>query len=177
MADTPKLTAKQTGFIDDILAGYNQTDAYERNYDTQNMLRKSVREKASELAATVNVSSTIQARKAQIEAVERESLLKSKVWDLDKAMSEVSENLALSREFRQMSAAVQSTKQAIDLSGLSKTEAQGGSVQINSITYVLTGADSESVDVPGVIEHVPSSDTLDEMRQSDTPEDAASIEE
>ena len=51
------LTAKQEGaVIDHIVNGMTKSDAYRKNYDTENMLSKSVNEKASELFANVKVA-------------------------------------------------------------------------------------------------------------------------
>lgn len=54
-----KLTNKQEKFCQLIAIGSTQKDAYIKAYNTENMKDKSVIEKASELAAHVNVSSRI----------------------------------------------------------------------------------------------------------------------
>ena len=59
------LTAKQEKFSQLVaLQGYTQHAAYVEAYDTGKMLQKSITEKASALAATVNISSRIAELKA-----------------------------------------------------------------------------------------------------------------
>jgi hypothetical protein len=61
-----KLTSQQQGFVNSILAGANQSDAYRANYDTSRMSDKSVWELSSRLFANVKVGSRIeQGRRAQ----------------------------------------------------------------------------------------------------------------
>jgi hypothetical protein len=61
-----KLTSQQQGFVNSVLAGANQSDAYRANYDTSRMSDKSVWELSSRLFANVKVGSRIeQGRRAQ----------------------------------------------------------------------------------------------------------------
>ena len=50
------LTAKQEKFVQNIIEGMSQADAYRSAYNTKNMTDKSVWEKASELASNVKVA-------------------------------------------------------------------------------------------------------------------------
>ena len=50
------LTAKQEAFVQNILQGMSQADAYRSAYNTKKMTDKSVWEKASELASNVKVT-------------------------------------------------------------------------------------------------------------------------
>jgi phage terminase small subunit len=62
-----KLTAKQEAFCQGIADGKTQADAYRAAYDAENMTDKSVWEKASELMATVKVSSRVAELKQNLE--------------------------------------------------------------------------------------------------------------
>ena len=53
------LTAKQEAFVQNIIQGMNQADAYRSAYNTSRMTDKSIWEKASELAHNVKVSARI----------------------------------------------------------------------------------------------------------------------
>ena len=58
---TGKLTAKQQGFVNSILAGANQVTAYKENYSTDGMADKTCWEAASRLFANSKVSARIKA--------------------------------------------------------------------------------------------------------------------
>jgi len=62
-----KLTAKQEAFCQGIAGGKTQADAYRAAYDAENMTDKSIWEKASELMATVKVSSRVAELKQNLE--------------------------------------------------------------------------------------------------------------
>jgi hypothetical protein len=59
-----KLTSQQQGFVNSILTGDNQSDAYRANYDTSRMSDKSVWELSSRLFANVKVGSRIEQGRA-----------------------------------------------------------------------------------------------------------------
>jgi phage terminase small subunit len=66
MAEKPlKLTAKQEKFAQLVAKGSTQSDAYREAYDSEDMLDKSIWEKASELAAIVKVKSRIEELKLE----------------------------------------------------------------------------------------------------------------
>jgi hypothetical protein len=62
-----KLTAKQQGFVNSILAGEDQVTAYEQNYVTEGMARKTMYEAASRLFANSKVSAKINRGKRRME--------------------------------------------------------------------------------------------------------------
>ena len=62
-----KLTARQQGFVNSILAGEDQVTAYEQNYTTSGMARKTMYEAASRLFANSKVSARIISGKARLD--------------------------------------------------------------------------------------------------------------
>ena len=62
-----KLTAKQQGFVNSILAGANQVTAYKENYSTDGMADKTCWEAASRLFANGKVSARVKAGQARQE--------------------------------------------------------------------------------------------------------------
>ena len=62
-----KLTAKQQGFVNSILAGANQVTAYKENYSTGGMADKTCWEAASRLFANSKVSARVKAGQARQE--------------------------------------------------------------------------------------------------------------
>ena len=62
-----KLTARQQGFVNSILAGEDQVTAYEQNYTTSGMARKTMYEAASRLFANSKVSARIKIGQARLD--------------------------------------------------------------------------------------------------------------
>ena len=62
-----KMTAKQQGFVNSILAGANQVTAYKENYSTDGMADKTCWEAASRLFANGKVSARVKAGQARQE--------------------------------------------------------------------------------------------------------------
>jgi hypothetical protein len=62
-----KLTAKQQGFVNSILAGEDQVTAYEQNDVTDGMARKNMYEAASRLFANSKISAKINRRRKRLE--------------------------------------------------------------------------------------------------------------
>lgn len=60
------LTAKQEKFVQNIIEGMSQADAYRSAYDTKRMTDKSVWEKASELASNVKVAERLKELRGQL---------------------------------------------------------------------------------------------------------------
>ncbi len=94
---TWKPTSKQQAFVDAILQGNNQSDAYRLAYDTDNMLPETITRNAAELIQNNNVATMIDER--------QQRLSRRKEWDLDKIVAEAETNLHLGRELQQVSAA------------------------------------------------------------------------
>lgn len=70
-----KLTARQQGFVNSILAGEDQVTAYEQNYTTSGMSRKTQYEAASRLFAISKVSARIKRGQRRLEEAELHSAL------------------------------------------------------------------------------------------------------
>ena len=67
------LTNKQEKFAIEVVRTGNQSEAYRRAYDAGNMTSKSITEKASELAARVNIAERIsELRKEAVEDIEED---------------------------------------------------------------------------------------------------------
>ena len=93
---------------------------------------------ASRLMANPRIVARIQELRGQIAA----GLVAIRLWDIERAMREVQTNLDGAREAKQYGPAVQSTKQAIELSGLSKQE-ERPDIKVTSITINLNRRDGE----------------------------------
>lgn len=61
------LTDKQENFVQNIIKGMNQSDAYRAAYDAENMTDKSIHEKASELSKNVKVTARLDELRAKID--------------------------------------------------------------------------------------------------------------
>ena len=70
-----KLTARQQGFVNSILAGEDQVTAYEQNYTTSGMTRKTMYEAASRLFANRKVSARIRRGQRRMEEAALHSAL------------------------------------------------------------------------------------------------------
>jgi hypothetical protein len=70
-----KLTAQQQGFVNSILAGQDQVTAYEQNYSTSRMARKTMYEAASRLFAQSKVTARIMKGRRRLEEAELHSAL------------------------------------------------------------------------------------------------------
>jgi hypothetical protein len=70
-----KLTARQQGFVNSILAGEDQVTAYEQNYSTSGMARKTMYEAASRLFSNSKVSARITRGQRRLEEAALHSAL------------------------------------------------------------------------------------------------------
>jgi phage terminase small subunit len=70
-----KLTAKQSAYVQAILKGANQSDAYRSAYDAENMSDQAIWSEASRLFANPKVSARIKAGKRRLEEAELHSAL------------------------------------------------------------------------------------------------------
>ena len=75
------MTAKQEAFVQAVISGKTNSDAYRLAYDTDNMKPSSVHEKAAELMRNVKISSRIAAYK--------EELAKSYLWTREDSVREL----------------------------------------------------------------------------------------
>ena len=62
------LTPKQEKFVQGIIEGKSQADAYRSAYNTKNMTDKTIREEASRLMSDPNVSTTVKELRNQVKA-------------------------------------------------------------------------------------------------------------
>jgi len=74
-AGADKLTARQQGFVNSILAGEDQVTAYEQNYMTSGMTRKTMYEAASRMFANSKVSARIKRGQHRLEEAALHSAL------------------------------------------------------------------------------------------------------
>ena len=60
------LTPKQEKFVQGIIEGKSQADAYRSAYSTKNMTDKTIREEASRLMSDPNISATVKELRGQV---------------------------------------------------------------------------------------------------------------
>lgn len=97
-SNQPLPSLQQEGFAQDIVAGLNQTDAYRKNYNTDNASPETVYVNASHLANDTKVSPRIQHLRDQQQA----TVAQKRAWDLDRYVAATELNLEKSIEFKQM---------------------------------------------------------------------------
>lgn len=104
------LTTKQETFCQLVaIQQYTLTDAYIEAYDTEGMKQDSIYQLSSRLANQVKITSRIEALQATI----TEKLASEVVWNKAKIVSELSINVDLGRETKQLAA----SNQALSLIG------------------------------------------------------------
>ena len=86
------LTAKQEAFVQNIIQGMSQADAYRSAYDTKRMTDKSVWEKASELASNVKVAERLKELRGQLANEKIMSAQKRMEWLTGLVMSAEASN-------------------------------------------------------------------------------------
>ena len=79
-----RLTAKQEGFVQDVLAGQSASDAYRHNYDTSNSKPSSVWTESSKLMANPKVAQRLKAYLARREEAALSRGVSLRTWILDK---------------------------------------------------------------------------------------------
>lgn len=85
-----KLTAKQEKFVECLLSGMTQSDAYRAAYNCVKMTNQHIAENASKLAAKANIAPIIAERKKQLE---NESL-----WTRKQALAELADIISKAKE-------------------------------------------------------------------------------
>ena len=135
MLDT-KLTAQQEGFCQTIFSQPKITasDAYRANYNCSNMLPATVNREAKRLMDNPKIATRIAELRQESKAIEAAV----KLWDLERAQTEIETNLRLARDANQLAPAVQSVKQAMELAKLTDSAQAPGSVQVTQVTIVLS---------------------------------------
>ena len=123
------LTTKQESFCQLVaIQQYTLTDAYIEAYDTDGMKQDSIYQLSSRLANQVKITSRIEALQATI----TEKLASEVVWDKARIVSELSINVDLGRETKQLAA----SNQAINLIG----KAVGNVFEPDSVAVSVTGS-------------------------------------
>ena len=125
MGGQTSLTSKQQGFTDSVLDGCSLADAYRNNYNCTNMSIQAIYVEASRLVDNPKVALQI--------AEGRQAIQAARLWTRQQALFEAGVNLEMAREAKQMGAANQALKIAVELSGLSLPQTSGD-VRITSIS-------------------------------------------
>jgi hypothetical protein len=101
------LTTKQERFSKLVaLNGLSISEAYKQSYDTENMKIDSIYQLSSRLSKQVKITSRIEALKADIS----DKLASEVAWDKARIVSELSINVDLGRETKQLAASNQALK-------------------------------------------------------------------
>ena len=137
-----KLTAKQETFCQLVaIQQYTLTDAYIEAYDTEGMKQDSIYQLSCRLSKQVKVTSRIEALKADISS----KLAANVAWDKARIVSELSVNVNLGRETKQLAA----SNQALKL--------------IGSAVGNVFEPDTVAVSVTGSVLHGLSNEVLDQL--------------
>ena len=101
------LTVKQETFSKLVaLDGFNPSEAYRKAYDTNPINQSSIHEQASKLMSNNKVSTRIKELKDTIE----NEIVSKVVWDKTKIINELSINVELGRETKQLASSNQALK-------------------------------------------------------------------
>ena len=93
-----------------------------------------INNEASKLQSQPKVAARIQELRDEVTS----GVIASRLWDIERGMTEVEKNIAMARERGQMSAAAGSTRDALKLSGLlSDKPPEPDAVRITKVTVVL----------------------------------------
>jgi acetylornithine deacetylase/succinyl-diaminopimelate desuccinylase-like protein len=87
------LTSKQDAFVQGKLVGLNNSDAYRQAYDADNMSSEAIQVESSRLMDHPMVALCIE-----------ETRSANRAWDLDRVVDELSTNVKLGRELKQIAA-------------------------------------------------------------------------
>ena len=116
---TMALTTKQESFCQLVaIQQKTLTDAYIEAYDTDGMKQDSIYQLSSRLANQVKITSRIEALQATI----TEKLASEIVWDKARIVNELSINVELAREHKQMAASNRSLELVAKVTGILSTE-------------------------------------------------------
>ena len=86
-----RLTAKQEGFVQDVLSGQSASDAYRHNYNCSNSKASSVWTESSKLMANPKVASRLRVYLARREEAALSRGVSLRTWILDKLKVEAEE--------------------------------------------------------------------------------------
>jgi hypothetical protein len=129
------LTPKQHIFVQGILSGMNQSDAYREAYDVDDMLPATIHNEASKLMGSHEVTASI---KAAWESKQG--------WTLARVVEEGERNLAGSREANQWASANGALQFLGKITGVVTEKPVADSVSITRVTIVLDSGSTLSLD-------------------------------
>ena len=120
------LTPKQHIFIDGILSGLNQSDAYREAYDVDGMMPATIHNEAFKLMANPEIATSIEASRQH-----------RRGWTLARILEEADRNLKGSQEDRQWASANGSLAFIAKASGVVQDRPTPETVSITRVTVVL----------------------------------------
>jgi hypothetical protein len=129
------LTPKQHIFVQGILSGLNQSDAYREAYDVGGMLPATIHNEASKLMGSHEVTTSIQ-----------EAWDTKRGWTLARVVEEGERNLTGSREANQWASANGALQFLGKITGVVTERPVADSVSITRVTIVLDSGTSLSLD-------------------------------
>ena len=100
------LTAKQETFCRYVSNGLNPTEAYRKSYNVTSDRKSTASEASSRLMKDSNVTAMIESMKQDIQ----DRIASEIVWDKQKIIEELSVNVSLGRETKQLAASNQAIK-------------------------------------------------------------------
>ena len=100
------LTAKQETFCRYVSYGLNPTEAYRKSYNVTSDRKSTATEASSRLMKDSNVTAMIESMKQDIQ----DRIASEIVWDKQKIIEELSVNVSLGRETKQLAASNQAIK-------------------------------------------------------------------
>jgi len=129
------LTPKQHIFVQGILSGLNQSDAYREAYDVDGMAPATIHNEASKLMAGHEVTASIQAAWESKQG-----------WTLARVVEEGERNLAGSREANQWASANGALQFLGKITGVVSEKPVADSVSITRVTIVLDSGSTLSLE-------------------------------
>jgi phage terminase small subunit len=133
------LTPKQHVFIDGILSGLNQSDAYREAYQVDGMMPATIHNEAFKLMANPEIATSIEASRQHRRA-----------WTLARILEEADKNLQGAQEDRQWASANGSLAFIAKASGVVQDRPTPESVSITKVTVVLDSGVQASLSEPSV---------------------------
>jgi CBS domain-containing protein len=129
------LTPKQHIFVQGILSGMNQSDAYREAYDVDGMLPATIHNEAFKLMNSHEISTSL-----------KEAWDTKQGWTLARVVEEGERNLAGSREAQQWASANGALQFLGKVTGVVTERPVADSVSITRVTIVLDSGTSLSLD-------------------------------
>jgi hypothetical protein len=133
------LTPKQHVFIDGILSGLNQSDAYREAYNVDGMAPATIHNEASKLMASHEVTASIEASRQH-----------RRGWTLARILEEADRNLKGAQDDRQWPAANGSLAFIAKATNLVTERVTPETVSITRVTVVLDSGAAASLAEPSV---------------------------